>query len=305
MLEPGTDSDFRLDGVRPNGDVPQVLFADVNGDGRDDLILRASQWQDKEYAGEVSIFFGGHNRKGPSPLTAADVVISGSAPGAELGSALLARDLDNDGIKDLVVSEPGLGRLYLLYGRREWKRRGKLEEFGAVELFRAEPGAGRWQIHDGDFDGDGLPEIVFAAPNYGPPFPTSVGLAWVLKPYLASSLDVRPAKEPNIVYYPNGICVARLYGFSRDARDQLDSATIRLAGAPTTQSLSQDYNGDGIPDLQLYFDTTPMHVSLETKRIALTARTRSGLLVGGSDEVTVIPTRSASSPKSSSLPAKR
>ena len=296
-LEVEAESDFRVDGVRPNVYAQQIffLFADLNGDGRDDLVLAASRGPAKEDAGEVNIFFGGGNRKGPFPLTAADVVISGAAPGAELGNALLVRDFDNDGIKDLVLSEPGLGRLYLLYGRHEWKRKGKLEEFAAVEMFRAGPGAGRWQIQDGDFDGDGLPEIVFAAPNHGPPFPTSFGLAWVLKPYLVSSLDVRPTAVPNIVYYPDGICVARLYGFSHDARDQIDPATIRLAGAPPTQLLSQDYNGDGIPDLQLYFDTTPMHVSSGTKRIALAARTRSGLLVGGSDEITVIPTHAASS----------
>ncbi|MBI1738018.1 MAG: VCBS repeat-containing protein [Acidobacteria bacterium] len=302
-LEAERDADFRVDGLRPNALSQQVILADLNGDGRDDLILAASRLQDNPaYAGEVAIFFGGSQHKGAVPLNAADVVISGTAPGAALGSALLASDLDNDGMKDLLVSEPGLGRIVVLYGRREWPRSRELSEFGAVELFRAERGTGLTQIRDGDFDGDALEEIIFAAPNGGPPFAASEGHAWVLKPYLISQLDVRPGNEPNVIYYPDGICVARLYGLSWGARDLVDPSSVRLAGAPATRFLGQDYNGDGITDLQLYFDTAPMRLSPNTKRIALTARTRSGLLVGGSDEVILMDTRTSSSkPKSRTL----
>ena len=283
---------FQVDGTRPDVRLFTYLLADVNGDGRDDLVIgRAGFRKLPNDPGELHIWFGGKDRRGAFPADAADVAIIGSSPGAELGHALAAYDVDGDGFKDLFVSEHGRGRVFLLYGRRDWKKNGTLRDHGAIQIFEGEVGAGFGQMSLGDLDGDKIPELVFSSPevNASPQVPNAAGRAWVLKPYLPVRLDVRPDWEPNIVLVPDWVCVVRVFGTSHTLHDAIDPASLRLGGAAVIEYSVQDYNGDGIPDIQATFDTGRMKLTAETKRIAITGRTRSGLPVAGADNIVVVP----------------
>lgn len=280
-----SDFDFRVDGQREKSDQPSLLLADVNGDGRDDLV---AAWfavrNDSSYPGEIRIWLGSEGRRGITSSETADVVISGSQRDAQLGSALAASDLDSDGIADLVVSQPGRGEMLLLYGRPKWESRGILEEFAPVRLYQGKRGTGTWNVGAGDFDGDGLVELAFIrAGGEGKP-----GQAWLLKPYSEVRVDLRPDSEPNLLLYPSGVFAARIYGYSHAERDQIDPSTVRLAGAAPLRHVVRDENGDGIPDLAVQFYTSKLAVSPTTTRLSLTGRTRGGMLVGGGDSVQVV-----------------
>jgi hypothetical protein len=87
----------------------QVLFIDFNDDGFDDLVVSAPSFGAKtlEYSGRVYIFFGPFN--GISLLNSknADVIIDGTSGGmVRFGHFLKAKDVNGDGIPDLIIGNP-------------------------------------------------------------------------------------------------------------------------------------------------------------------------------------------------------
>ena len=300
-LDAKTDFQLRVDGEYRNAILPYPLLADVNGDGRDDLVTGG--WgngnEDLAGPGEVRIWFGKDSRREILRAETADVDIKGEIPGAQLGRSISAGDLDNDGIADLLISAPGRGELYLLRGRRQWDRSGGLEDYAAVRLFQGPAGVGQRRVSWGDIDGDKLPEVVFTAPEAQVGAAPQTGRAWVLKPFLPVRVDVRPGAEPNVVLLPRGTSAVRVYGFSGVPEEQLDPASVRLNGAAPLRHLVQDYDGDGIADVQAYFDNTHLKLEPEAKRIAITGRAKSGLPVAGSDTVSVVSTEPARAPSAS------
>jgi hypothetical protein len=297
----GSDSGFGVQGVRPSAGWASAALADINGDGRDDLVTAWPDSAQPPSPGEIRIWFGSAHRRGRVPASAADAVIAGSVPDGRLGHALAAADLDRDGLADLIVTEPGRGRVSLLWGRRQWKRSALLDAYRPVTLFGGPPGAGAYTVGVGDLDGDGLREIAFGRdPSVVLPAHTSsstrrlagpendAARAWVVKPYIPVRVDIRPDWEPNIIL-SGWTGVVRIFGFSPDEADQIDPSTVRFLDAAPTGHAVRDYDGDGIADLQVYFDgmQTP---GPGTHRVAVTGRTRLSLPVGGSDSIVVQPT---------------
>ena len=174
-------------------------------------------------------------------------------------------------------------KVYLLYGRREWKRAGYVEDYAPVVLFHGERIA---QLSTGDTDGDGLLEIAMVAPEAGVSPNTYAGVAWVVKPYLPLQIDFRPNGTPNLLVIP-GHSAIRVFSGSQNGTDPIDPATLRAAGASPEGYRWEDYNEDGISDLHTVFDNSRMHLPADPKQIVLTARTRGGVLVAGSDSVIV------------------
>jgi hypothetical protein len=103
-------------------------------------------------------------------------------------------------------------------------------------------------------------------------------------------LDVRPGFETNALILPDGLLVARVYGWSREPHDRIEPSTVRLAGASPTRVVADDYDGDGREDLQLYFQTATMRLSKDATSVALTARTVAGTPIGGTDAILVVTT---------------
>ena len=85
-----------------------TLLVDLNGDGCADLVV--SSPGENEEAGWVQVFFGspgGLRTRGVQSFTVARLQGSaGSAKGQELGLSLVAGDVDNDGVEDLLASAP-------------------------------------------------------------------------------------------------------------------------------------------------------------------------------------------------------
>jgi len=287
VLDAAVDFALRVDGHFPKTNLLFPLLADVNGDGRADLITGwRSTARESTVAGELGIWWGGRVQKKVTTVSDSDVVITRGIP-AELPLSLLAAtDLDADGMQDLILAGDGAGQVSFLYGRRDWKPRGSWDGYGPVTLFRG--GSIRERVAIGDWNADRLPELLFAVAG---PDPQQAGQAWLLQTHLPVTLDVRPAAEPNILYLPQGLLVVRVLSSATNPGQNLDPATIRLQGALPQEIRQQDFNDDGMGDVQAYFRTEKMVVSEATRRVTLTGRARNGLPVAGSDSVVVIKTR--------------
>jgi hypothetical protein len=139
-----------------------------------------------------------------------------------------AGDMDQDGNDDYLVGAPGIfsdnhpGNVHLVRGGTEWGT-ANLSEAITAWGETAGDGAG-WSMSDvGDFNGDGLPDIIIGAPFSDVSGP-SAGAAYILYgPFTASAPLLQSA--------------VRLYG---EAAGDLAGWTV--AGA-------RDVNGDGLDDV--------------------------------------------------------
>lgn len=261
-----------------------VAAGDVNGDGHVDIVGAINRVAGAAHPGEVRIWFGNRERSGPVPAESADVLIVGaSLSGGHLGQMLQLDDIDGDSLVDVILAEPGRGQVHIAYGRPDWPRQGTLASFGAVTLMTGGD-ASVSELVLGDVDADLLPDLIVASSAYN----HRAGRVSISKPYVPVRLEVRPMHDPNPIILPRGVCVARVYGWSAAARDQLDPATLRLAGASPTRHVTDDFNRDGFEDVQLYVETALMRVSNDTTRIAVRGRTVAGVPVGGTDAVVIV-----------------
>lgn len=300
LLDTATEFDLRVDAEHPTPGGITINFADVNGDSRSDLVMLHSTSQNAPTGCEVAVWFGGTAQRGEVKESSADVLMAAIGPHSEWATPLNTSDLDFDGIADLLISAPASGEVKLVYGRRQWESRGSLEEFGAMTLYRGARGAGFGHVNVGDADGDLLPDLLLWARADLPA--ARQASAWLVKLHQPVVLDVRPTHEPNILFLPEGLLVARVKGVSRPVSESLELSSVRLAGAAPVEQVENDYDGDGVADLQLYFETATLRVTPETTRVVMTARTREGYPAGATDSVQVVMKRAAGSPPANTRP---
>jgi hypothetical protein len=257
-------------GADPGDALSLVGVEDMNGDGIDDLILRASGGDGpgnaRADAGEAYIIFGKANLAGTIDLqtTPADVTLYGANAGDTWAAAAVG-DLTGDGIADLAIGarqangpgsrRPGAGEVYLVFGRRSWPplpvtidlRQGQQN----VTLYGAESGVvGFYGLDNfghslaiGDLNGDGIGDLVVLAradgPNNSRPDSGEAYLFFGRRnwPSVLDACVPGECNTPSNKVSGSGSPDAIIYGV--DSNDALDAVAVG------------DVNGDGRDDLLL------------------------------------------------------
>ena len=159
---------------------------DFNNDGFSDVIVGA--WQDDNNgegnSGSAFIFFG-RNSVTQLRLTAdanSDVIINGQNSGDNLGKAASVGDFNGDGFDDFIVGAPGdnerivngagYGKSFIFYGNNTSGQITLRSHQDADVIFMAQNNGDFSQVESfgavvasaGDFNGDGVPEVLIGAP---------------------------------------------------------------------------------------------------------------------------------------------
>ena len=191
-----TDANVRIDGAAANdfSGSPVSSAGDVNGDGRDDVIVGASYADnnDRRDSGSAYVIYGS------ASLTTLDLVSLGKREGFRIdggavsdyagGSASAAGDVNGDGLDDVIVGAMGAdnnrrsqsGSVYVIYGKR-LNLTVKLANIGVRNSkrgFRIDGAAagdysGRSVSDAGDVNGDGRDDVILGAystDNNGRPY---------------------------------------------------------------------------------------------------------------------------------------
>lgn len=188
---------FRIEGIEDGDNAGRAAApaGDVNGDGRQDLVLGAPFAA--AHKGEAYVVFG--QASYPTTVNLKDLNgsngfrLSGSEANGEAGTAVGASDVNGDGLEDVIVgasaagsgSSRFAGMTYVVFGRTGFEPIISLGALGngGIRFDGAAAGhqAGQTISAAGDLNGDGYDEFLIGAPNAGPGIKDDTGYAYLVQ----------------------------------------------------------------------------------------------------------------------------
>ena len=156
-------------------DLPLLTSDDVNGDGKDDLLIGArfgdGPNNSRPDSGEAYVIYGSD----PLPETIdlangeADVTIFAAEPNDQIGYAGALADVNDDGLPDIIIGAPfasgGVGAVYVIFGGPSLSSVIDLAESEADLTLRGPHGTSFFgdAIASTDANGDGIADIIVGA----------------------------------------------------------------------------------------------------------------------------------------------
>jgi hypothetical protein len=197
---------FRVTGAAANHNLGSAVSSagDFNHDGYDDVVVGSQS--DKAY-----VLFGHSTATAFTNVNLAlstagfsGFVVSGSGG---LGSSISGgADINRDGVDDIVISAPtysSTGVAYVLYGRAQTQFAdvSVLAGLSGVSGFKIlgtlSAASGDWKVDlVGDFDGDGVGDILVGAPYGDPSGRTDAGTAYLIYGELSAPTS-QPSRQPS------------------------------------------------------------------------------------------------------------
>jgi hypothetical protein len=242
---PGTEP---TDSTDANISPLAVTIADVNGDGKNDIV------SSNHNGGDVTVLMG--NGDGT-----VNVSTEGYSTGGSPKTSALVADFNGDGFVDIVVPDDSFSFAYLEgYGDGTFR--------AALDYYSPVPGgfdAGGTTIASGDFNGDGYPDFVVGNYGYNPNTPSGIGVTVFLS---NSDGSLKPGVNYGTGGSYQGVTVGEFNGDSKldiaavnqsndgvqifhgngDGTFALDTFYPTLLTEAHT-IVTGDFNGDGHPDL--------------------------------------------------------
>jgi hypothetical protein len=191
---------------------------DLNGDGKADLAIGAPGMIDEgaPQAGAVYVFWGG--RRLPAMIdfisATADAEIVGHPPSSGAGAALVCADLNGDHIDDLVVGAPFANReelfdsgvVEVLFGRADFPEKIDLRSGGPDALIHGELESDEFGrvLSAGDFNGDGIADLLVAAPGARSVNGVASGMVYLIQGRTSWSANLYVGADPTDVTFIPG-----------------------------------------------------------------------------------------------------
>jgi hypothetical protein len=208
-----------------------VSSGDVNGDGKDDVIIGARGVNG--FAGKTYVVFGG--RTGVISLSAANLTINGAAASDYSGHSVSSGDVNNDGKDDVIIgafnANGGVGTTYVVFGRDVTVP--TLLSLSSANLTLTGVAAGDnsgFSVSSGDVNNDGKDDVIIGARGVN-------GFAGKTYVVFGGRTGVISLSTANLTI--NGVAAGDNSGFSVSSGDvNGDLKDDVIIGADSTNSLA-------------------------------------------------------------------